>query len=403
MGIFKKRSASESTENERLREAAENERLRGLLELALEDLSCGNYIRLSDDPTIAAGINKIAGLVGQVTWKILENTSNGDNRIKNELSRMIDITPNTWQTRRDFYSLITKILLIHGNAIVHVRTENGYLRALEPIAPERVTIIGTGRGNQYQLFIDGIARNPEEFLHFKLNPDIQTPYRGEGIKVQLKDIAHNLKQANYTTRKFLESKWKPSLIVAVDAISELMKTKEGRKKIANEYLETAEIGEPWIIPAAQMNVQNVKPLTLHDLAISDTIRIDKQTAAAVLGMPAFMLGVGDFKKEEYNNFIDTQIKGIVETISQELTRKIISSPKWYIKGSVWSLKAWNLQEIANVMTTYGDRGWVSGNEGRDKIDFEPVDGLDERKVLENYIPISMSGNQNKLNGGNAND
>lgn len=394
MGIFKKRSASE---------AAENERLRGLLELALEDLSCGNYTRLSDDPTIAAGINKIAGLVGQVTWKILENTSNGDNRIKNELSRMIDITPNTWQTRRDFYSLITKILLIHGNAIVHVRTENGYLRALEPIAPERVAIIGTGRGNQYQLFIDGIARNPEEFLHFKLNPDIQNPYRGEGIKVQLKDIAHNLKQANYTTRKFLESKWKPSLIVAVDAISEQMKTKEGRQKIADEYLKTSEIGEPWIIPAAQMNVQNVKPLTLHDLAISDTIKIDKQTAAAVLGIPAFMLGVGDFKKEEYNNFIDTQIKGIVETISQELTRKIISSPKWYIKGSVWSLKAWNLQEIASVMTTYGDRGWVSGNEGRDKIDFEPVDGLDERKVLENYIPISMSGNQNKLNGGNTND
>lgn len=394
MGIFKKRSASE---------AAENERLRGLLELALEDLSCGNYTRLSDDPTIAAGINKIAGLVGQVTWKILENTSNGDNRIKNELSRMIDITPNTWQTRRDFYSLITKILLIHGNAIVHVRTENGYLRTLEPIAPERVAIIGTGRGNQYQLFIDGIARNPEEFLHFKLNPDIQNPYRGEGIKVQLKDIAHNLKQANYTTRKFLESKWKPSLIVAVDAISEQMKTKEGRQKIADEYLKTSEIGEPWIIPAAQMNVQNVKPLTLHDLAISDTIKIDKQTAAAVLGIPAFMLGVGDFKKEEYNNFIDTQIKGIVETISQELTRKIISSPKWYIKGSVWSLKAWNLQEIASVMTTYGDRGWVSGNEGRDKIDFEPVDGLDERKVLENYIPISMSGNQNKLNGGNTND
>lgn len=403
MGIFKKRSASEAAENERLREAAENERLRGLLELAMEDLACGNYTRLSDDPTIAAGINKIAGLVGQVTWKILENTSNGDNRIKNELSRMIDITPNTWQTRRDFYSLVTKIMLIHGNAIVHVRTENGYLRALEPIAPERVAIVGTGRGNQYQLFIDGIARNPEEFLHFKLNPDIQTPYRGEGIKVQLKDIAHNLKQANYTTRKFLESKWKPSLIVAVDAISEQMRTKEGRQKIADEYLKTSEIGEPWIIPAAQMNVQNVKPLTLHDLAISDTIRIDKQTAAAVLGIPAFMLGVGDFKKEEYNNFIDTQIKGIVETISQELTRKIISSPKWYIKGSVWSLKAWNLQEIANVMTTYGDRGWVSGNEGRDKIDFEPVDGLDERKVLENYIPISMSGNQNKLNGGNAND
>lgn len=400
MGILKELKKRSSTNQRR---EQRKEELRVLLECALEDLSCGNYTRLSDDPTIAAGINKVAGLVGQVTWKIMSNTNNGDIRIKNELSRMIDITPNNWQTRRDFFALITKTLLIHGNAIVHVRTEGGYLRALEPIAPNRVSIIGRDRGNKYALFIDGIERDPADFLHFKLNPDMDTPWKGEGIKVQLKDIAHNLKQANHTTRKFLESKWKPSLIVGIDAISEEMRSKEGRKKIAEQYLQTAEVGEPWIIPGAQMNVQNVKPLTLNDLAISDTIRIDKQTAAAVIGIPAFMLGVGDFKKEEYNNFIDTQIKGIVETISQELTRKIITSPSWYIKGSVWSLKAWNLKEVADVMTVYGDRGWVSGNEGRDKLDFEPVEGLDERKVLENYIPINMSGMQKKLTGGNEDE
>ena len=45
----------------------------------------------------------------------------------------------------------------------------------------------------------------------------------------------------------------------------------------------------------------------------------------------------------------------------------------------------------------GDRGWVTGNEARDTIGMSPKDGLDELRVLENYIPNDMSGLQKKLN------
>lgn len=368
-----------------------------LLELLRDDLSCAGYSRLSDDPTISAGINKVAELVGQVTWKIMNNTENGDERIKNELSRMIDITPNSWQTRHNFNSYITKIMLTYGNAYVHIITEDGYLRALEPITPDRVQKISTGYGNNYTLLVDGRVVDPSNFCDFCLNPKPEKPYQGEGLKVQLKDIAANLRQANHTTKKFLESKWKPSLIVGVDAMSEAMATPEGRQKIIDSYLSNSEAGRPWIIPSAQMNIQTVKPLTLHDLAIADTVKIDKATAAAVIGLPSFMLGVGSFDVDEYNNFIDTQIKGIVEVIAQELTRKLILSPNWYVKGSVWSLKAWDISEIASVMAAMGDRGWISGNEARDKLDMEPAEGLDVRNVLENYIPIEKTGDQKKLN------
>ena len=48
-----------------------------------------------------------------------------------------------------------------------------------------------------------------------------------------------------------------------------------------------------------------------------------------------------------------------------------------------------------------DRGVATGNEWRDRVGMQPLDGLDELRILENYIPADMIGNQAKLvpNGG----
>ena len=209
-----------------------------------------------------------------------------------------------------------------------------------------------------------------------------------------------MKQAAHTENAYLASEFKPPLIVNVNAMGEEFQSKEGRDKIAEDYLKTSKAGEPWIIPADQMDVTSVKPLTLQDLAISDTVKMNKETAAAIVGVPAFLVGIGEFKKDEYNNFIQTTVREIVEKIQQTLTKGLILSPDWYIKGNIWALLDWDLQQITSVFTNMGDRGWVTGNEARDRINLEPKEGLDELKVLENYIPADMSGNQSKLIGGN---
>lgn len=51
--------------------------------------------------------------------------------------------------------------------------------------------------------------------------------------------------------------------------------------------------------------------------------------------------------------------------------------------------------LIDIDNSMADRGYLNGDEVREDADRDPV-GLTEYKVLENYIPYDMSGNQLKL-------
>lgn len=365
-----------------------------------EGIACNGYHSLDQDPTIATACKKFAGMVGLISWHLMNDTEDGDFRIKNELSRKIDINPNSYMTRQNFYSAIALDLLLYGdgNAVVRPHTENGYLRDLEIIPPWRFQLVPDpmAPNYRYHINIDGIPHDPADLIHFAINPDKNYPWKGTSFRVAIRDVAENLHQAAKTERAFNASKWKPPMIVKIDGISSEFQTSDGRKEIVKDYIETSEVGEPWVIPAQQMEVTSVKPLTLQDLAIKDTMILNKQTAASIVGVPPFMVGVGTFNRDEYDNFIMTGLRTIVECIQQTLTKALLISDSWYIKGNIWQLRDWDLSTITNVFTAFGDRGWITGNEARDRINLPPRDGLDELKVLENYIPAEKSGDQKKL-------
>ena len=235
-------------------------------------------------------------------------------------------------------------------------------------------------------------------MHFRYNPDRFYLWKGDGVTVQLRDVAESLKQASETTKGFMKSKWKPSVIIKVDALDENFSSKEGRRKMLDNYIETESAGEPWVIPGEEIQVETIKPLSLSDLAISDMVQIDKRTVASIFGVPPFLLGVGEYKKDEWNGFVQHTIRPICDSIQQELTRKLILSPQWYLKFNTLSLMDWDMQTIANVFGSLSDRGFITGNEVRDRLGMSPLDGLDEPRILENYLPWDMSGLQKKLIG-----
>jgi len=357
------------------------------------------YMPITKNEEVKKCIHKIADLVSSMTIMLMENSLDGDIRLKNELSKMVDVYPNLYMTRKNFIYKIVADMLVHGNAVVMPSENDGLLENLSIWDINGVSFRGDFSSYQIQYKLQ--IFEPDELLHFALIPDDNLPFKGQGFIPIVKDTIANIVQANTTKTGFLQSKWRPSLIIKVESDAEGMQVKEEREKILNSYVGDTDNGEPWIVPASEIEVKEVRPLSLQDLAIQESIELDKKAVASAFGIPAFMVGVGSFNKDEYNNFISSVIMPIAKSIEQELTKKLVYKPTWYFRFNAKSLMQYDLGELTSHVKEMVGGGLINRNEGRNAFDYSPVDGLDEYVVLENYIPVADVGKQKKLDNGSG--
>ena len=355
------------------------------------------YVQITKNDEVKKCIHKIADLVSSMTIMLMENGENGDIRLKNELSKKIDVYPNNFMVRKNFIYKIVSDMIATGNSVVMPNVQNGLIENLKIWDMNGVSFHGDFTDYEIQYKLQ--KYDPDEVLHFVLIPDDLMPFKGQGFIPIIKDTIANLVQANTTKTGFLQSKWRPSLIIKVESDAEGMQVKEERERILNSYVGDTESGEPWIVPASEIDVKEVRPLSLQDLAIQESIELDKKAIASAFGVPAFMVGVGTFNKDEYNNFISSVIMPIAKVIEQELTKKLVYKPTWYFRFNAKSLMQYNLGELTTHVKEMVASGMINRNEGRNAFDYSPVDGLNEYVVLENFIPVADVGKQKKLDNG----
>ena len=185
----------------------------------------------------------------------------------------------------------------------------------------------------------------------------------------------------------------------MDALTDEFSGPEGRKRLLDSYATGAEVGEPWLIPAEQFSVEQVKPLTLSDLALADMVELDTRTVAAVLDVPPFVLGIGDFNRDAWNNFVNTTIMPLARVLEQEFTKKLLYSPELFFRFNNWSLYSYSITELVSAGAAMVDRMALRRNEWRNWVGLPPDPEMDELLALENYIPADRLGDQGKLIGG----
>lgn len=367
-----------------------------------KNLECKGYVPLSQNPEVCTAVDTIARLIGSMTIHLMRNTTAGDVRVIDELAKKVDINPNQNLTRSEFVRWIVRTMMLDGdgNAVVYPKTRAGYLKDLIPIPAAYTAFVPDGEYG-YKIMISGQEYKPDRMLHFRCNPGRFYPWLGEGYRLTLADVAQNLRQAAATEKGFMSSEYKPSLIIKVDALVDEFSSPEGRDKLLESYCRAGQAGEPWLIPAQQFDVQQVKPLTLSDLALADFVKLDKQTVASILGIPSFVLGVGDFSRDAWNSFINTTIMPMAQNIQQELTQKLLISPDLYFRFNSWSLYSYSMTEMVEAGGQMVDRMALRRNEWRDWLGLPPDPDMDDLLALENYVPADRLGDQAKLNGGDG--
>lgn len=362
-----------------------------------KDLISENYTKLSDNPEVKMAVDCIADLVSNMTIQLMQNGETGDKRVKNALSRVVDIEPNQYISRKTFIQWLVRSMLLEGegNAVVKPRVVRGEIVELIPISPYKLTFNVSDDDFKYSITFDNKEYDPNELLHFVLNPSIERPFIGTGYKVSLRDIVGNLKQASATKKGFMSSEYMPNIIVSVDSDSDDFSDEEGRERFEQMYLKRKEKGKPWIIPEGMIDVQQIKPLTLNDLAINDAVTLDKKTVAGIFGVPAFLLGVGTYNKDEFNNFINTKILSIAQIIQQTLNKLIIEEDM-YFSFNPRSLYNYSLTEMVAAGAQMAQLNALRRNELRNWIGMPPDAEMDDLLVLENYLHQNDLDKQNKL-------
>ena len=367
-----------------------------------DTLAVPGYTRLIDSPDVLAAIGGLADIISNATIQLMRNTDDGDVRVRNQLARFMDISPWRHGTRKDLISWIvwTMLTTSTGSAFLLPHTERGLLSELEPMPGAYA--LSDDNGLTYYVMWQGRRYAADSVLHFKRWPDPAQPWQGIGLRISLRDVTANLRQAAATKKGFMSDKWKPSVIVKVDALADEFADEAGRKRLVDQYMSGSSAGEPWVIPAELMEVQQVKPLSLTDLAIKDSVELDKREVASLVGVTPYMVGVGSYSDAEHNHMIRTTAVTISNIICQELTRKLLISEEMYFQMSTRRLYSYTLQELASEADDQYIRGLMDGNEARDWLGLSPRKGLNELVILENYIPRGMIGNQKKLEGGDGN-
>ena len=358
------------------------------------------YHMLSEAPEVASAIWIIADLISSVPIHLMENTENGDKRIRDALARKIDVEPWSLGTRQTWVHWIVETELTDGEAVVIPRTEGSLIADLIP-APGAVLSRPYG-SSSYSARYNGYSFDAEDILHFRLRPDSSQPWRGVGPQVQLDQVVDSIIQTAETKKAYMSSEYKPPIVIAVNSDSPLS-DETARTRFIQKYMKRKDKSEPLIVPADLMTFSQMKPLSLTDLAIRDGVELDKKTVASVFGIPPFLLGIGTFNKEEYNTFISRTIVPICRGIEQELTKKLLYSSDRYFRFSTRRLYSYSLQELSQIALNMRNAGLMTGNEGRNWLDLPPRDGLDDLVMLENYLPADRLGDQKKLNNTSKED
>lgn len=97
--------------------------------------------------SVYAAVALIAEAIGSLPLRLYRRGDNGDRTVAAEhpLASVLHRAPNDHQSATEYWEWMVSCMLLHGNAYARVtRGADGQVRSLDPLAPDRVTVMRKG-------------------------------------------------------------------------------------------------------------------------------------------------------------------------------------------------------------------------------------------------------------------
>lgn len=333
--------------------------------------------------TVWAGVNIIAGDVGQIPFRVMRKA--GD-RMEEDLSHpvtgLMANGPNSWQTTDQWLEWMTATAIIWGNAVSYIRkNQRGQIVALEPIPPIYIDWnVENGEPYYYLTAADDIGKIifPHEVIHIKTIST--TGFWG----LRLAEVAFNeltLEKAakRHAAKVFANGAFPAGVLQHPGKLS-----REAREQL-REGWEQAHGGKNSGRPAVLWEGMTYNPITVTpaDSQLLEMVSHDATLIGRLLQISPFMLG--DLRhaatranvEEEFKQYYNRTLRRRVNALANEMTRKltvrldtrIVPDPTEILKGDLHT-------QIELAGMAVKDRIW-NRNEARAYVGYNPVEGGDE--------------------------
>ena len=344
-------------------------------------------------PAVWECVNKITRSMSGLPIDVLEVIDRDGNTRRDEtgrLYRLLNVSPNAFQTPADFLKRITVDYLTEGNAFIRMEKARGadYTAALTPLPPGQVQVNNTPEGVRYvYLSEDGepITYTSADIMHWK----------GIGNNLVGMSLIHfagtsltEAASAQNASIELFRNKGKISGILSSE--SPILNQKQMKDFIDSfPAMKNADVGVPLLPQGFKFQQLGLSPV---DTQLLQTREFIVKEFARWFGIPYGLLtGEASELVDLSNYFYETVIMPMCTELEQVLTRGLVKSDKIRLKFRTSVLKRMSDTTKIQMQTSYAQNGLRTRNELRREDGLERMDGADQLTAQNNLYPVDKLG------------
>lgn len=329
-------------------------------------------------------IKIIAETIASLPCVLYERKENDgrDRAVNHPVYSLIHDIPNQWQTSYDFWEYNVACALLRGTAYnMKIRDRRGYIRALEPIHPDRIQ---PNTDSETLTFTLKKSSGEEEIISadriFRFAAFTKDGIQGRSlIEYMAEQIGVARAQDEYAAR-FFSNGASPSGILVPKLQSRITDdTVKAMRERLNELHTGAQNAHRILIPPIEFDWKQIS-LSAEDSQLLESRKFTVSDIARVLRIPPHMLG--DLDRATFSNIEHQSLEFVVYTLRPWLTRiekaiqRDLLSPEarktYYAEFLVDALLRGDITSRYTAYAQGRQWGWLSANDIRKKENMNPL-------------------------------